>query len=384
MPFKRRGSPFWQVWPRISGYGRVGPWSTGTRDRARALAIEAMLRELPFRGHGDVLKLLRAGEVTLREVYVHHLEGRLPEMVARAADPDVCDVVAAMLGQVTDERVRTGFRDLLELLPAGARLSYLREPKNVEDLLHARQAQGLRRNSVRRSMYRAISDLLDRELGAAEKSRVLSEVHFPTEKDERTVTLRPDQVARLMDAVIDPLFECFLGLAITTGIDRGPLLAIRPRHFDDEHGELVVVDGKTEARPRTLELPAPAAAYLRRAIMLRGVALDEIVFPWTIHQVRKHFEAAAERAGLRAPRGAEEISPEAIGLRFKDLRSVYAEAFVEAGGTLKDLQAWLGHADGKTSLRYTRSQPVRLREAAERAAKVLGFGRHLKAAKEAG
>jgi len=65
-------------------------------------------------------------------------------------------------------------------------------------------------------------------------------------------------------------------------------------------------------------------------------------------------------------------------LRLKDLRSVFADAFVEAGGTLKDLQAVLGHSSGKTSMRYTRAQPIRQMDTMEAAAQVLGFGpRHL-------
>ena len=90
------------------------------------------------------------------------------------------------------------------------------------------------------------------------------------------------------------------------------------------------------------------------------------MFGWTKHGVRSRWEAAREGAGLP-------------WLRFKDLRSVFADAYVEAGGTIKDLQGVLGHATGATSIRYTRAQPIRQRGAMEAAERVMGFGsRHLK------
>lgn len=374
-PFKRKRSPYWQIWPMVPGYGRVGPWSTGTKDKVKAQAIEALLKELPMRGHGRIIRMLLEGVTDVREVYVHHLEGRLPELEARATDPKIADAVgdeddeSSFISHVHDDRVRSGLRNLVRLVPAGARLSWLKEPKNVEDVLHRRQREGLKRNSVRRSLYRAISDLLDRELGSGEKTAIMAEVTFPAEKDERDVQLSPERIARLLDGIHDPRFECFVGLAVTSGVDRGPLLRIRPRHFDEGDASLEVLDRKTDARPRTLELPGPASAFLRRAIMLANAGPDDRVFPWTVHQVRGMWEAAREDAKMP-------------WLRFKDLRSVFADHFVGAGGTLKELKEWLGHASEKTSLRYTRAQTVRMKDTAEKATSSMGFGRHLKAEEE--
>ena len=365
-PFKRIRSPYWQVWPRVTGHGRVGPYSTKTKDHACALAMERVIKELPLRGHDQLITMLTTGRTSVAEIYVHHVSGKLHELAARMSDPKISEAVDALVPQVKDDRVRSGLQKLLELCPAGARLSYLREPKTIEDVLHARERQGIRRNSVRRSLYRAISDLLDRELGGAIKTGIMGEVRYPAEKDERETKLRPDQIAKVLDSVIDPLFECMVGLAVTSGIDRAPLLAIQPQHFDERTGVLDVIDTKTSARPRAIELPTVAASYLRRAILLRAAGPEERVFPWTRHQVRRYWDATRERAQMP-------------WLRFKDLRSVFSTYFVSADGALKDLQTVLGHASGKTSLRYTKNQPIRQRQTMERAAELMGFTKqHLK------
>lgn len=374
-PFRRPGSPNLYVWPTVPLYGRVGPWSTGTKDKRQAEAMERMLRDLPLRGFGDILRMIPA-EVSLPDVYVAHLEGRLEEIRAMKTDPKIADAIgapddeASFLNQLSDARVYAGMLDVLRLVPDGARLSYLRDPKHVENVLHAREREGAKRNTVRRSLYRAVSDLLDRELGSSAKTAIMAEVDFPQANDERKVTLRPDQLAKLLGAIGDPLFECFVGLAVTSGIDRGPLLRIQPQHFvegqDGADDLLDVLDTKTAARPRTLALPFAASAYLRRAVQLRRAEPEDRVFPWTDSQVSKRWVAARDAAGLP-------------WLRLKDLRSVFSEAFVEAGGTLKDLQGVLGHSSGKTSMRYTRAQPIRQRATMERAAELmLGSGRHLK------
>lgn len=356
-PYRRPGSPFFQIAPTVPGFGRVGPWSTGTKDRRVADAMEAVVSGLPLRGYAEVVRLLVSRKVKVSTVYVAHLENRLDAVKNEATDPKLSEVVAGMT--VADARVKAGLEELLRLAPAGSRLSYL-SAKHVEDLLHRRQAEGVKRNTVRRSLYRAIAEVLDRESGAAGAAAVLSEVNYPQANDERDAKLRPAQVAKLLDSTSDPLFECFMGLAVTSGIDRGPMLRIRPRDFNEQTGELEVHDTKTKARPRTLLLSKTAAGFLSRAIQLAHPGLDGVVFAWTKDQVRHRWREAREGAGLE-------------WLRLKDLRSVFADAFVQAGGTLKDLQAVLGHSSGKTSMRYTRSQPVRQAETMEGAAKEMGF-----------
>lgn len=368
-PFRRTGSPYWQVWLTVPGYDRVGPWSTGTTDAKRAESMEAMLRELPMRGHGEILRMIGRNGLSLADVYVAHIEGRLAEVRSMMKDPLLATAVQRRRVRTKDERILHGLHDLERLAPQGARVSWLADPKNISEALHTREREGLKRNSVRRSLYRACCEVLQDELGSAEKTRILSEVRFPTAKDERDAKLQPAEIASLLTAAenVDPRFGCMIGLAVTSGVDRAPLLKIRPRDFDEATGELHVRDTKTAARPRTLLLSVPAANYLRRGILLSKPGADGLVFPWTIHQVRNQWDAAREAAGLD-------------WLRFKDLRSVFADAFVRAGGTLKDLQAVLGHSSGKTSMRYTRVQPVEQRKAMEGAAAAMGFSTrpHLK------
>jgi site-specific recombinase XerD len=54
------------------------------------------------------------------------------------------------------------------------------------------------------------------------------------------------------------------------------------------------------------------------------------------------------------------------GFRFHDLRHTFASHFVMRGGSLKTLQAILGHADYKMTLRYSHLSPAHLRADMER------------------
>jgi hypothetical protein len=55
-------------------------------------------------------------------------------------------------------------------------------------------------------------------------------------------------------------------------------------------------------------------------------------------KVRRRFQAAAQSAGVRA-------------VRFHDLRHTFGTSMASAGAPMRDLMAWMGHADFATTLR---------------------------------
>lgn len=372
-PFKRKASPYWQVRPTvvIPGVGKVrtAGWSTGTRDRRRAEAMEAVVRELPMLGYGDVLQMLIRGEVSIQEVYAAHLSRQLDLVRARAGDPLLSEVIAGFRPQVRDDRVLAGLDRLLGLAEGvaggGLRRSWLTDPRNIARVLLAREAEGIRRNSVRRSLYRAISDLLAWELGKGRKTEIMAEVNYPAENDERQVTLSQEQIQVLLDAAVEDRFRCALELALTSGIDRSPLLALEGRHFNPGRGELALPDRKTRSRLRTLQLSARAQAAVRTAMVLGRVGPGDRVFPWTVGQFRERWDATRERAEME-------------WLRFKDLRAVFATYFLLAGGSPKQLREVMGHSDLATTLRYVKRLPARQGKEMEATAEYLGMGRHLR------
>jgi integrase len=60
--------------------------------------------------------------------------------------------------------------------------------------------------------------------------------------------------------------------------------------------------------------------------------------------VRRRFQAAARRAGLRP-------------VRFHDLRHSFATRLAAAGAPMRAIQEWMGHSDQRTTMIYSHFAP---------------------------
>lgn len=165
MPYKRSGSHNHLIVPTVPGYGRLPERRSSTRRKQIATAVEVLLRELPTRGYGRLVDRNVAGEIITAELYVANREKRLDELLIRAEDPPLDDAVAEVRARISDDRVRTGLEQLLDYAPKGARLSWLIDPQQIQALCDRAVKNGRKPNTVRRSLYRAISDLLQIRLG---------------------------------------------------------------------------------------------------------------------------------------------------------------------------------------------------------------------------
>jgi integrase len=149
--------------------------------------------------------------------------------------------------------------------------------------------------------------------------------------------------------------------AAMTGLRQGELLGLRWRDVDWAAQKVRVVRPYVRGKFRTpksrmssravpmadrvgqeLELLFQASAYQ---------AEDDLVFghPHTGHplersQVSKRFKRTLKRAGVRE-------------IRFHDLRHTFGTRCAAAGVPLRTLQAWMGHADIKTTMVYTHYAP---------------------------
>ena len=366
-PFKKQNRANYYTAPTLPGWGRVGPWSTGTANRRQAEQMEAMLYalalELP-----DAIDALVAGSYSLPELYVAYRRGRaaLSGLVELGKDPPLPEVIDTFAHHVKDRRILEGLTALRRLAPARARRSWLLVPKNISDTLAALVAEGQKPNSVRRGLYRAISDLLAYEVGKAEKGRILVDVLKPSEDDTRRVTLTPEELERMV-AHLDPEMGDLATLAAITGADLTPLLSLTAKHFDEARGTLLIPDTKNPSRYRTLELGATGQGIVRRRIAARpaGAAL----WPLTRQAAYSRWKVARRHAGLPS-------------LRIKDLRHVFGDKWVTAGGSMRTLKDAMGHTDIKTTDRYTVAAPIARREQMEAIERELGLAKgHLKAEK---
>lgn len=361
--FKRRGSPYYQIEPTIGGR-RLPRMTTGVKDRELAEDMEAALRAIDRMGYRALIDQLERREVTLDEVWQAFLQGReaLDALVARKDDPLLVDVIARVRGEITDDRVLTGLAHLERHAPAGARLSWLMDFRNINGFYRAMR-RNMAPNSVRRGPHRAVADLLRLTIGRGKMLAIMADVEVPSARDERVVMLWPDEIQRLM-RLADEEFRPVLGLALTTGIDRKPLLELRVRHWNEAEGVLIVPDRKQEARQRSLSLEPGMALYVRQ--LAAGKEPGERLVPVSEHVIRDRWEA------LRA-------AIERTDVRWKDLRGVFATYAIWCGWPIRELQHWMGHSTLAMTARYTRRLPAGKRPEPGEIAERMGLGRtHLK------
>ena len=374
MAFKRPGRSTFSIGPFVAGTVAVPRLSTGVQDARTADAIEKMLHRLAVNGYSDLVQQVAEGllkptslyDAELRDLRTGGAAGALRGLRIRKEDPFLRDVVGSVRTRVKDERVKSGLDQLLALTPNDARLSWLTDPENLTDLYdnackgEDRSGRHRAPNSVRRSLHRAVAEILTRKMGRGRMLAIMAEVKVPSQYDERVVGLTASELKRLLTAC-DAEVQKVVKAAVLTGVDQGPLLRLRFRDFrdDEQHPTLNIPDTKNAARMRQIPLSLAAAELFRLAAL--GRSPHESVFDLTYKQLRGRWESARKAASLEH-------------LRFKDLRAVFATAFLEAGGNPKDLQHILGHTTPAMTLRYIRRLPLQQQGSMDATAQILGLG----------
>lgn len=327
---KDRPNEGYRIWPSLpEPWGRVGPWQTGLRSKRQADQVEAWIKEMALL-RPDLIDALVAGRFSLRAAWIAKLRGTLDELLAGVNDPPLADAVAEYRPLCKDERARAGLDQLLEYAEPGARLSWLRR-KNIAAVYARAPGDGRKPNSVKRSLHRAVSELLLFHLGEEGRRKAFEGVRVPSERDEREVHLTREQIRTPVGKCQPEDFRWLVVAAIATAVDQGPLLAMTVRRFREAEATAAIPDTKTPDRPRILRLSDAALLAFRMAA--RGKGPDERLWPYTRWQVRKMWEAARRKAGL----------PD---LRFKDLRHLLPTFLASLGVDRREIQAVLGHAPG--------------------------------------
>lgn len=165
----------------------------------------------------------------------------------------------------------------------------------------------------------------------------------------------PEEVHALARAGHDAQDAAVYLTAAFTGLRRGELFALRWRDVDLERSVIRVQasyangrlttpkSGKGRSVPMIPELAVTLDELSRREHL---TADDDLVFPGKAggyldaSALRRRFLAAQKRAGLRS-------------IRFHDLRHTFGTLAVRGAESIVELQAWMGHADVKTTMRYT-------------------------------
>jgi integrase len=160
----------------------------------------------------------------------------------------------------------------------------------------------------------------------------------------------PEEVYALARAAASEQDAALFLTAAFSGLRRGELVALRWRDVDFDkrsirvegsfsHGAVTTTKG---GRARAVPLVAEVAQALAR-LGQRGHATgpDDPVFPG---EVAGHLDASALRRRFVGAR-------DAAGLRFHDLRHTCGSLAINRASIVQ-VQAWMGHADAKTTMRY--------------------------------
>lgn len=104
-----------------------------------------------------------------------------------------------------------------------------------------------------------------------------------------------------------------------------------------------------DSEGRTVPL-APQLATALRSWRPKSVSHDALVFPGSLPERKLDGDALSSR--YRRARDAAGLRP----LGFHDLRHTFGSLAVDAGASLVQVQAWMGHADIGTTMRYLHSK----------------------------
>lgn len=167
------------------------------------------------------------------------------------------------------------------------------------------------------------------------------------------VILSPEEVRRLLSAVVHPRHRLMLRLAYGCGLRLGEVLRLRVADLDSGRGTLWVRGGKG-GKDRGVPLPACLLDELRTWWRLQRPA--DYLFPnrqgQPLHaaNLQRAFGLALVASGLTKPASVH------------TLRHCYATHLLEAGTDLPTLQRLLGHNSVQTTMRYLHLRSERLRQ----------------------
>jgi integrase len=148
--------------------------------------------------------------------------------------------------------------------------------------------------------------------------------------------------------------------AALTGLRLGEVLALRVRDVDFDNDTIRVLQsvdpiegvGTTKSgHGRSVPMVPQVAAALARLLQRdRYTGPDDLVFP---NDVGRWLNGSALRRRYREAQTAAGLRP----LRFHDLRHTFGTHGRTSAESDRELQEWMGHADVRTTARYTHYRP---------------------------
>ena len=378
-PARREGSPYWYIRRQIRELG-VLKLSTGTRSAALARQYDQLVLDLKELGRLDALKALKAGQVTIRELYANRLPARLDALLQRGTSPLLGPLVEEFLTVgaydtgVRDrsmQRYRTSWRRVREFLPAEAKVGdltsgFVSEFKRLRRMRADELGKPLSTSTINRDLA-AVGAFLTWCAREKELTVERPSLRYQRESRGRTRWLTREELAAFQEQCPAEWWPLF-GLLFATGITISEALGLRRDDLDLRGRRLSIHEGygrrlKRESRNRELSLGEAMVPVLADWYRARVEPQpDAKVFPFTYWPARKAWAAVCRRAGVP-------------GASIHDARHTFAVHAVMNGVPEARLQKLLGHAHPGTTRRYAMHAPEQfLEQDAERVACSLGLG----------
>ncbi len=241
-------------------------------------------------------------------------------------------------------------------------------------MVNALQQRGLAQKTIKNAVSQ-LSAMLKAARGWGYIAQKLDRetLFIPTEDVEKEVRcFTPDEAQRIIDAAPEPFNVCF-SLMAYLGLRAGEALGLQWLHVDFENAVLRVRQSawcgriktvKAKASRRDLPIPEVLLAVLVDYRKRWQSNLNDLLFAnrkggafGADYVRRKVLHPIRERLGI--PRGA-----------FHAFRHGHATIMFSEGANPKVVQDSMGHADIKTTMRYTHAISNDRREAVERATQV--------------
>ena len=205
--------------------------------------------------------------------------------------------------------------------------------------------------SVVKMYVAGLKFLYTRTLGRPE---VVAWIPWPRVRSKLPLILDPAEVKELLVAVEEPLYRALFVTIYATGIRISEACSIKIEDLDSRRG-VIRIRGKG-GRDRYIPLREKLLGVLRRYYLRRrpkgvwlfpGASCDRHVSP---DQARRALRRAGEKTSIK-----KRVTPHV-------LRHSVATHLLEEGVELRVIQALLGHASIRTTVRYTRVSTKLIKE----------------------
>lgn len=352
MPYKREGSPYYQIDLDLDGYPyRIGARTTKARLKRAARKMEDTLRDLgddPDLGH-EALDAIREGRLSVPQVHAAYRNHKLHRLLRGEGDPPLEEIVETFKTDHTDRRYADAMDRLLEVAPEGAPASWLLDHQHVQEIARYYRENEYAAATEQREMA-GVSMLIRHHFGDGTREDVWESVHVRRPDNNAASPLTRAQVKEvrrtiLSGDVVDPEWWTVFGLVIATGLRRSEFFRLEVGHVYLEEGRLFVPTGKSERARRRIPLEGEPLRRLRRWVAEQSLRDADPVFPGLYKgKVYRAWHAIREELGLE-------------GIRFHDLRHTYGRMCAEGGMPIQELKAYMGHEKIETTMRYSTYRP---------------------------